>query len=254
VAIKLLGVTGWKLLDGEEASETQDFLLMSHDRFFVRNVQEFGGFTRAVTSGTVLKYLLGRPFMALRMMKALGKHSSPLEIPYWSVVPYLLGPRAIKYKLRPTSADKTPIPSNPSPDYLRDALWKRLASGPVSFDFMVQVQTDPKKMPVEDPVVAWSEKESPFVKVATLVIPSQKLGDAAVSALQRQAEAMAFNPWRCLPAHRPLGGLNRARRQVYRALSSFRNLRNAARDDTDFPPQAQAQREDPPSEKGYRAA
>jgi hypothetical protein len=33
---------------------------------------------------------------------------------------------------------------------------------------------------------------------------------------------------RCLPEHRPLGGVSRARRQVYQALSTVRHERNQA--------------------------
>jgi Dyp-type peroxidase family len=247
VAIKLRNVQGWKLLDGEEDSKHHDFLLISHDRFFVRDVQEFAGFIQAIATDTVPRYLLRHPIVARRMMKALGKHSSPLEITYFGVVPYLLGKQAVKYKLRPTRPDKTPIPSNPDPNYLREALWKRLASGPVSFDFLVQVRIAPKgnekAMPIEDPTVVWSEKDSPFVKVATLEILPQTRDDTEISNLQRQAESWVFNPWQCLPAHRPLGGLNRARRQVYRALSSYRNTRNAAPEGAARSPSAETSRE-----------
>ena len=233
VAIKLLGVKGWKLLDGEERDETQDFLLISHNRFILPDVKAFSGFAQAISTGTVPGFMLRNPSVFLRALKALGKHSSPLEIPYWSAVPYLLGKQAVKYKLRPTGNEKTPIPAKPGPDYLHDVMWQRLGSGPVSFDFMVQVQPrrDPKL--IEDATVEWSEKEIPFVKVATLTIPSQKLADS--EALQEQGEDMSFNPWRSLPEHRPLGGLSRARRQAYRALSAFRHLRNAATDTTDRP-------------------
>lgn len=34
---------------------------------------------------------------------------------------------------------------------------------------------------------------------------------------------LAFNPWRALPEHRPLGGINRVRREVYVALSAMRH-------------------------------
>jgi predicted PurR-regulated permease PerM len=32
---------------------------------------------------------------------------------------------------------------------------------------------------------------------------------------------MSFNPWNCLVDHRPLGGFNRARRDIYRAISGY---------------------------------
>jgi hypothetical protein len=33
---------------------------------------------------------------------------------------------------------------------------------------------------------------------------------------------MSFNPWHALPEHRPLGDMNRARREIYWAMSAFR--------------------------------
>jgi len=235
VAIKLLGVEGDKLIDGEEHSKNHDFLLISHNRFMSPDVQEFSALTAALTSGKLARYLLTHPATAVRVIRAMGKHPSPLTIPYWSVVPYLLGCSAVKYKLSLSKPEAAEIPANPTANYLSDALWKRLGEGDVSFDFMVQLQTDPDSMPVEDATVGWSERTSPFIKVATLVIGSQTLQDPGLPQLQRRAEDMTFNPWRCLPDHRPLGGLNRARRQIYRALSSFRHGRNAVDDQSDPP-------------------
>jgi hypothetical protein len=33
---------------------------------------------------------------------------------------------------------------------------------------------------------------------------------------------VAFNPWHSLAEHRPLGGMNRARREIYAAMAEFR--------------------------------
>ena len=79
-------------------------------------------------------------------------------------------------------------------------------------------------MPIEDPSVRWDEGAAPFRKVATLEIPPQ---DFDTPERQHFAENLSYNPWRCLPEHRPLGGISRARRQVYRALSAYRHDRNA---------------------------
>lgn len=101
---------------------------------------------------------------------------------------------------------------------------QQLNSDTATFDFMVQFQSDPYSMPIEDSGVAWDEAVSPFIKVATLNIGRQDFD----SAKQREfGDNLSFNPWHCLPEHRPLGGINRARRQVYVALSAFRHKRNA---------------------------
>jgi hypothetical protein len=102
---------------------------------------------------------------------------------------------------------------------------EQLGSGNAVFDFAVQFQTDPYKMPIEDPGITWDESVSPFRKVATLSIPAQIFDTPE----QREfGDNLAFNPWRCLPEHRPLGGISRARRQVYQALATFRHETNQA--------------------------
>jgi hypothetical protein len=74
-------------------------------------------------------------------------------------------------------------------------------------------------------MVAWDPELSPYIKVATLRIPSQICDFPKRMVF---CENLSFNPWRTLPEHQPLGGINRARRQVYPAISEFRHRRNVA--------------------------
>jgi Dyp-type peroxidase family len=227
VALKLVGVPPPKLLEGAEGCETHDFILISADVFVARDVQEFAGLVTAVTSGSAWKivpFLLTHPRVALAVARTRARHASPAAIRYFSVVPYLYGDTAVKYSLTPADTSATLPPSPRSPNYLREALKARLREHPVSFDFSVQLRTDPSRMPIEDPSVRWDERAAPFRKVATLEIPPQ---DFDTPERQHFAENLSYNPWRCLPEHRPLGGISRARRQVYRALSAYRHDRNA---------------------------
>jgi hypothetical protein len=130
----------------------------------------------------------------------------------------------VKYTLRPTSRGSA-TPGSTKPNFLRDALKASLARQPAAFDFMVQLFVDPTKTPIEDASVPWNEHDAPFIKVATLEIPMQDF-DTPERCLF--AENLSFNPWRALPAHRPLGAFNRARRRIYRVLSAFRHDRNSA--------------------------
>jgi hypothetical protein len=102
---------------------------------------------------------------------------------------------------------------------------EHLKSRAANFDFLVQVQVHPQRMPIEDPRVVWSEVESPFVKVADVHIAPQTFDTPAQHEF---GDNLSFNPWRCLPEHRPLGGLNRARRMIYEEMSRFRHERNQA--------------------------
>ena len=60
-----------------------------------------------------------------------------------------------------------------------------------SFDFMVQVQKDPDRMPIEDAGAEWSEAKSPFIKVATL-----RLAPQAFRTREREelVEDLSFSP------------------------------------------------------------
>jgi hypothetical protein len=151
------------------------------------------------------------------------KPDSPLRIPYWSQTPYRLGRLAVRYSCRPDLALVPPPPSSRSKDKLREALSSHLASHEARFDFLVQVQTDPVAMPVEDPTVAWDEATSPFRKVATIRIPPQVCDNPEQMAC---CENLSFTPWHALPEHRPLGAINRARKVIYEALSARRHELN----------------------------
>jgi len=136
----------------------------------------------------------------------------------------LCGTQPVKYVLRPVLPTREPVPAKPSYDYLRERLVAHLAQAPARFEFFVQLRKD-QSLPIEDPGVPWRGAGAPLVKVATLEIPAQTFDTAE----QREfGDNLSFNPWRCLPCHRPLGGISRARRQVYRVLSAYRHNRNAA--------------------------
>ena len=128
----------------------------------------------------------------------------------------------MKYIARP--CDLPPKSQAPvvTDTYLTDALRERLQKGDACFDFGIQFQTDARKMPIEDATVEWKEADSPWHIVARIRIPPQGIsgGDE-----QRVCEESAFNPWNCIADHRPLGGMNRSRQEIYRAMAEFRRSR-----------------------------
>ena len=96
----------------------------------------------------------------------------------------------------------------------------QLSGDEARFDFSVQVQTDSLMMPVEDPTVDWG---APYQKVATIRIPPQEFDTPERNTF---GENLSFTPWHSLPEHRPLGGINRAREAIYRAISKQRHELN----------------------------
>jgi hypothetical protein len=223
LALKLLEIPGPKLLDGEENSSQHDFIFLSTPRFVARNVAEFGELVHALVHKSALSWLRSaRP--ALRHKLSLKQHSSPLEVQYFSVVPSLIGTTPVKYTITPVIKCATPLPAHPTPNFLRERLKRQLAEEDRLFTVNVQRFKDEMSTPIEDPTVLWRTES---IAVATLRILKQE--DFDTPERDEAGENLAFNPFRCLPAHRPLGGINRARRQVYRAIATFRYNRNGVK-------------------------
>jgi catalase len=224
MSIQLSAVPGENLTSG---STTQDFVLNSHPVMVVANPKDFLQLLKALERGGLhrILYLLTHPRTARRGLAARGHPTSHLDIPYWSTTPYRFGEHgAVKYAVKPCSSITSASPTPLTDHYLRDALRAHLERSEACFDFMVQFQTDDRTMPLEDASVEWQEQQSPFRAVARIRIPSQNIEEPG---RMRRCEEVAFNPWHSLVEHEPLGGLNRARRDIYRAMAEFRHQREA---------------------------
>jgi hypothetical protein len=101
-----------------------------------------------------------------------------------------------------------------------------LARQDVEFDILLQVQTDPHLMPIEDNAVLWPEELSPRIPAAILRIPRQTFDSPEQL---RFPQYLAFNPWHTIAEHRPLGNQSRARRRMYKELSTLRQSVNGER-------------------------
>ena len=219
MSIALRDVEGENLTAG---SARQDFVLNSHPVMMVPGTREFLDLLRAANAGGARRawYFLSHPAAARVAFASRRHHTSHLDIPYWSTTPYLFGKgRAVKYLVRPAKAGASPLPNPLTDTYLRDTLRARLRQSETSFDFLIQFRIDTGSMPLEDASVEWKERDSPFMHVARIVIPRQDIDAAGRDA---QCEQMAFNPWHCLAEHRPLGNMNRARREIYQAMAKLR--------------------------------
>src|SRR5215831_3156867 len=228
-AIKLMGVPGEKLTGDEKA--TQDFIMVSTPTFVTPDISSNAHLQVHVLRGTPILYFLtsGLQHFLDFIMQGLWNETqtSTLEARYWSRVPYLLGPgQAMMYSVRPKIPGHSWIPGLPfwtSPIYLREAMAKTLAEREIEFEFMIQVQTDPFRMPIENAGVRWQESLSPYTPVATLRLLKQKFDSPAQFAFARN---LSYTPWHCIADHRPLGNQNRARRRMYWELRRLRQTMN----------------------------
>jgi hypothetical protein len=233
ISIKLMGVPGRKLMDDEKF--TQDMLAISTPTFVTPNVEANAQLQLESVKNAQIFYFanLRHSHLLDLIMQGLWikTQTSPLEAPYFSCVPYLLGEgQAMEYSFWPSSNDRTPIPRlplRPPDDYLRQALTAALAQRDVELEMRVQIQTDPHLMPIENAGILWPERLSPRIPVATLRLPRQSSDYMAQLAFARR---LRYNPWHCIAEHRPLGNQSRARRQMYAALAELRQSMNSVPD------------------------
>jgi Catalase len=244
MAIKVLGVEGLRALDEEDDRDTQDFVMINFPVFAFRNVRQYRKLTamKRLLMSTIGKY--GNELSQLIFFipwhfsqfwnvgrKLKRKSRSPLIEQYWSMSPYRLGTRAIKFTAVPQAINWESLPpteqdGSPSPDLLSWALAEHLRRREARFNIKVQFQNDSKAMPIEDPTVVWNESDSEPVTVGTVIIDPVDITTDEAVAFRKSVEAMSFNPWHSLEAHRPIGGLNRLRKALY--LSNARLRRESA--------------------------
>lgn len=225
MAVKLLDVPGEKLLSDERSATTHDFVMTNGKAFFLSNPIEFAEFIRCAEAGRPFAYFFGWNPLKWRLRQlnivrtCLVRTENVLASSYWSQTPYRLGPHIVKFCALPVET----APPRSSPADLFSALSDTLSAGDATFRFCVQRQGDSRTNPTEDPSIEWDEQIAPLQAVATIRIPQQT--PASLPALDL-AEQFSFSPWHALPAHEPLGGINRARRVVYEQLSKARHQMN----------------------------
>ena len=227
MAVKLTGIAN--------APQGQDFLMINHPVFFVRDAADYTGLTRAIAEDRGAQFLATHPVEARIAAATARPIDDVLEQRYFSQVPYRLGARFVKFAAFPAacSGDEPPTPaslSNPDgADFLAARLYQRLATAPACFDFALQPQTDPATDRIED---ATSEWRGPFHTVAHIRIETAQ----PPTHEQTQAcENLQFSPWHSLEAHAPAGGINRVRRVIYPVISDLRHRLNATIDERKTP-------------------
>jgi hypothetical protein len=216
------------LLPMGDEMHTQDFLFLGHDAFFAADPKDFFEFF----STSFPYFAATHPKGAWNILQGNRRVINPLSIEWNSVTGYALGgqkasgeyEQVVRYALQTCVANSGMAPDEHNPDYLSDNLAKQLSGeGNGCLDFFIQKQVDAENMPVENALVAWDQEESPFIKVARINIPAQIF----TSEDQKDfCENISFNPWHSLKSHKPLGGINRARRIVMKDISDERLTHN----------------------------
>lgn len=210
----------------KDKGQEQDFLFNSQPALFAADPTVFHDFIKAQDSGNLAGFAFSNPGAAISLFMGRDNPDSMFEVDFFSTTASRLGlnpQSAVKYSVQACEkAPKYTLDRNDA-NYLRQSMIEHLRVDDACFNFMVQRQTNPDTMPIEDASVEWSQDESPFITVATITIKAQNF---IAHDKMAACEAMTFNPWNGLAEHQPLGGINRVRKAIYQQLGDFRNQLN----------------------------
>jgi hypothetical protein len=246
LAIKVIGVEGERL-EGSERDVTQDFLLINGPAFSAPTPRKFLSTVRLLAGTTDrvqwLKKLLSATMRPLQRIivattghanvtvATLGGHPEThiLGETFYSQAALRFGDFIAKIAVAPmspklTALKQAPLNVNRAPNGLRDALVAFFTTNGGEWEIRAQLCTNLALMPIEDASVVWPEEESPYRPIARIKVQPQAAWSEA--RLSRVNDGMSFSPWHGLAAHRPLGGIMRARRQVYEMAKRFRAEKN----------------------------
>jgi hypothetical protein len=188
MSIKMFGVTGGRLSDPGDEDDTQDLLFIGHDSFFAGSPQHFHDFFAACVKGGgscnpknnpyVAWDLLTHPRGAYKMLFGRKSYATIGDIKWFSVAPFNLGDdnHVIKYSAFPCEQQTQYGKPGKTPYYLMSRLQDRLDpanNNHLCLNLQIQKRNDPASQPIENTLVPWGERTSPWLKVATIDIPPQ---------------------------------------------------------------------------------
>jgi hypothetical protein len=244
MSIKVFGIEGEKL-PGHDAP-TQDFVLASGTTFPAGTAAGF--LSQAKKIGLTVPMPEGAKSAAASIARNINKvlnavgvgpsptldfyghpFSHPLAEAYFSQCPIRFGDHVAKIGTFPVAPEQQALTDwrldpHEDEDGFRHATVNYFSGNDAVFELRAQLWTDADTQPIEDTSVDWPTSESAYRTIATIRLPRQAAyGPERVRYFD---EVMTFRPAHSLAVHRPLGGVMRARMQVYRALSDFRHREN----------------------------
>ena len=241
LAMKVFDVPGERLPGAEGTA--QDFIMINGKVFTAPTAEKFLGNLKMLAKTTDrlegTKKVVSAALRGVRhVFEAVGAEApaavnalggapnvEPLNETYYSVTPFRYGDFVAKFSLKPTAPAMTALTGQiikveGREDAIREEVQKEMRSIDAEWEFRVQLCRDLAKQPVEDPTVEWDEAEAPFVRVGTVRVAAQDSWDPARA--ERIDDQTRFSIWTGIAAHRPLGNVNRARRDTYRHSADFR--------------------------------
>ena len=250
-ALKIIGVPGKKLIDeGTQESNGFDLLLANVPFFLAKDVKEYNE-QLSLNSPDIDIFTKGRILFTVlpRLNRAIGmsKTQNPFSDIYSSVSTYQIEQNMVNYRAVPC-ANQTHMAGPEGATKFRTAMQLSMTQGNgACFELEARKALTPSYLMAEDVTKTWEEHITtalekvpeakgnsvfektigPWVSLGQISFPVQTFES---EGQMNFCEAMSFNPWRTLPEMRPLGGLNRARKSVYKAVFDTRKADNSWKD------------------------
>ncbi len=246
LAVKVIGVEGERL-EGSETDVTQDFVLINGPAFGAPTPKKFLSVLKLLAITTDRAERLKKVLSAVmrwvqrRIVAVSGQpnvtvanlggqpETHPLGETFYSQAPLRFGDYIAKLSVAPASPElkaltEAALNVNGVPNGLRAAVVEFFGKNGGVWEVRAQLCTDLQQMPIENAAVIWPEEMSPFRRVGRItVVPQLAWSESKSSAVD---DGMSFAPWHGLAAHRPLGGIMRARKAAYEAARKFRAEKN----------------------------
>jgi hypothetical protein len=246
LSVKIIGVEGERL-SGSEGDVTQDFVLVNGPAFGAPTPKKFLPVITLLSKTTNrmqgLKKLLSAVMRRVQwaIVAITGQPNTTVATlggqpethilgeTFYNQAPVRFGDFIAKISVAPVSSELVALkgaPLNVSgiSNGIREAVVAFFEQSGGAWEVRAQLCTDLELMPIENAAAVWPEYLSPYRRVAQIEVAPQTAWSEARSAAVD--DGMQFSPWHGLAAHRPLGGIMRARKEVYAAAKRFRAQRN----------------------------
>jgi len=241
LAMKVFDVQGERL-PGSEGT-TQDFIMINGAVFLAPTTKKFLGNLKLLAKTTDrlegTKKAISATLRGVRSVfesvgaqapasiNALGgaPNVEPLGETYFSATAFRYGDYIAKFSLKPIAPTMVALKGkliaiDGRENAIREEIRSEMRGIDAVWEFRVQLCRDLGRQPVEDPTVEWDEQEAPFFTVATIRARAQDSWDTA--RVQVVNEETRFSVWTGIAAHRPLGNVNRGRKDTYRHSADYR--------------------------------
>jgi hypothetical protein len=248
--LKFFNVPGHSILENEAGVSNFDYAMINAPAFFANTAKDYvvlerlfdalpGALMDPRTAKTWLHDFLTRGgtlppdewlwdefFVVMSFGKAPWRN--PLLSSYWTMGAVRHGEYVAKLRITPEPSaaalvrirDLDPLTN---PEAVRDSLVPEIGEHDYAFELQAQLCVDPVRMPIENTSIEWSEKLSPFTKIATIHIPKQDISSPANLDI---ADRLSISPWRTRHDHIPMGQIMTVRREVYRRSAAVRRQIN----------------------------